>query len=71
MKIVYHPEVINPKWFTPEWFGDRCADLLRSRWLETWPSEFGFDRQYDRTIDEDGNPGEYVQVWMRIEEEEC
>ena len=69
MKIIYHPEVISPEGFNVTWFGDRVADLLGEYWEE--PAVFGFDRQYDRTIDENGNPGEYVQVWMRIEEEEC
>lgn len=69
MEFEYHPEVIDPERFTPDWFGDRCADLLKSRWLESWPDSFGFDRQYDRTIDEGGKPGEYIQVWMSWEEE--
>lgn len=70
MKFEYCPEVVDPQFFTPQWFGDRCSDLLESRWLEAWPDAFGFDRQYDRTIGEDGKPGEYIQVWMSYEESE-
>lgn len=68
MRFEYHPEVIDPKRFTPEWFGDRVADLLAEYWTEG--AVYGFDRQYDRTIDEDGNPGEYIQVWMSWGEED-
>lgn len=31
---------------------------------------FGIDRQYDRTLDADGNPGGYLQVWMNVEEDD-
>lgn len=68
MKFIYHPEVISPEGFNAAWFGDRVADLLEEHGVVG--AVYGFDCQYDRTIDEDGNPGEYVQVWMSWEEED-
>lgn len=67
MRFQYHSETIDPEQFNSTWFGDRVADLLAEHWVEG--AVYGFDRQYDRTIDENGNPGEYIQVWMSWEEE--
>lgn len=65
----FHPEVIDPADFTPKWFGERCAELLETQGEVLRQAAFGFDRQFDRTVDEFGTPGEYVEVWMQVEEE--
>lgn len=68
----YHPDCINPDLFDPEWLGERVKELLygKRREYTLLNPQFGIDRQYDRTVDEDGDPGEYIQVWMSWEEPE-
>lgn len=67
-KFIYYPHVVHPKEVTQAWMEEAISWLVRQ--TTSLEFELGYETQYDRTIDENGDPGEYVQVWMRIEEEE-
>lgn len=67
-KFIYYPHVVHPKQVTQEWMEEAISWLMKQTTKLEY--EIGYETQYDRTIDEAGNPGEYIQVWMRIEGEE-
>ena len=54
------------------WFLEAVSSLLydQGRRYDLSNLTFGVDRQYDRTIDENGEPGEYLQVWMKYDDYE-
>lgn len=65
MNIKYHPIVCSPKALNEGVVQDAYASLLRDHaLLFTGPVTLGYDTQYDRSIDSDGKPGEYVQFYI-------
>lgn len=72
-KMIYYPYVIDPDdnlkraWLqnAVDWFlnPDKILPLTDEQVLTV---SFGVERQYDRSIDGNGEPGEYIRAWMRV-----
>lgn len=65
MNIKYLPNVYHPDEVTEDLVTDAFVELVQSVPVGALGSvTLGYDTQYDRSIDSDGKPGEYVQFYI-------